>query len=65
EPTLDLSDLNRLHQLGNQAIQLGLISGHGYHHGYYELICKGEVITLSLEAAKSYLITLIQPEASS
>jgi hypothetical protein len=58
--TLDLNELHHLHQLGNQAMQLGLIAGHGYRYGEYELIRQGEVITLSIEAAKDYLKQLIQ-----
>ena len=45
--------------LGNQAVKRGLISGHGYHQGKYEILCNGQVFLLSPEKAYSYLKTLI------
>lgn len=47
-------------QLGNQAVKKGLISGHGYHQGKYEILCNGQVFLLSPEKAYSYLKTLIE-----
>lgn len=47
-------------QLGNQAVKKGLISGHGYHQGKYEILCNGQVFLLSPGKAYSYLKTLIE-----
>jgi hypothetical protein len=46
--------------LGNQAVKKGLISGHGYHQGKYEILCNGQVFLLSPEKAYSYLKTLTE-----
>lgn len=46
-------------QLGNQAVKKGLISGHGYYQGNYEILCNGQIFLLSPEKAYSYLKTLI------
>ena len=55
----DLIGINMLTELGNQAVQLGLIAGHGYHGGKYEILRKGEVILLSPKEASAYLHNLI------
>ncbi len=55
----DLIGINLLTELGNQAVALGIIAGHGYHDGQYEILRKGEVILLSPQAAKTYLLNLI------
>ncbi|MGB5962455.1 MAG: hypothetical protein WBG73_17445 [Coleofasciculaceae cyanobacterium] len=47
-------------KLGNQAVKKGLISGHGYHQGKYEILCNGQVFLLSPEKAYSYLKTLTE-----
>jgi hypothetical protein len=49
-----------LTQLGNQAVKKGLISGHGYYQGKYEILCNGQIFLLSPEKAYSYLKTLIE-----
>jgi hypothetical protein len=46
--------------LGNQAVKRGLISGHGYHSGKYEILCNGQIFLLSPEEAYSYLKTLLE-----
>jgi hypothetical protein len=51
---------NQLNDLGNQAISMGLIAGHGHHGGQYELLHKGKVVTLSPSEAVTYLENLIQ-----
>ncbi|MDB9314582.1 hypothetical protein PN462_15835 [Spirulina sp. CS-785/01] len=51
---------NRLYELGNQAIQLGLIAGHGFQGGMYEILKDGEALTMSPETAQTYLEELIQ-----
>jgi hypothetical protein len=54
EPTRDRTELerdilsiNQLNALGNEAIARGLIVGHGYHQGQYEILHKGEAVTLT------------------
>ncbi len=50
---------NELTKLGNQAVKRGLISGHGYHGGKYEILCNGQIFLLSPEDAYSYLKNLV------
>ena len=49
-----------LRQFGNQAVKKGLISGHGYHRGNYEILCNGQLFFLSPEEAHSYLKNLVK-----
>jgi hypothetical protein len=49
--------INRLTELGNQAIAAGLIIGHGYHEGQYEILRRGEVLLFSPEDAQHHLET--------
>ncbi|MEQ8996216.1 MAG: hypothetical protein RID53_06885 [Coleofasciculus sp. B1-GNL1-01] len=57
---LDSISINNLTQLGNQAVQLGLIAGHGYHKGKYEILRQGEALLMSPDEAQTYLEKLIQ-----
>jgi hypothetical protein len=57
---LESISMNQLHELGNQAMSLGLIVGHGHHGGQYELLQKGKVVTLPPNEAVTYLENLIQ-----
>lgn len=59
---LELENLsfNPLTELGNEAVNLGLISGHGYHKGQYEIIQRGKIVTLSPREAFQYLQQLIR-----
>lgn len=50
---------NEITKLGNQAVKRGLISGHGYHGGKYEILCNGQIFLLSPEDAHSYLKNLV------
>jgi hypothetical protein len=52
--------LNQLNDLGNQAVSLGLIAGHGHHGGQYELLRQGKVVTISPSEAVGYLENLIK-----
>ncbi|MEQ8752689.1 MAG: hypothetical protein RID09_04105 [Coleofasciculus sp. G1-WW12-02] len=52
--------INKLTQLGNQAVQLGLIAGHGYHKGQYEILRQGKALMMSPDEAQAYLEKLIQ-----
>jgi hypothetical protein len=55
----EATELNRLNQLGNQAIELKLISGHGSHQGQYELLRDGKFILMNPIEALQYLEELI------
>lgn len=55
-----LTGVNQLTELGNRAMQLGLIVGHGYHGGQYEILRQGEIVTLDPPAAVQFLQGLIQ-----
>jgi hypothetical protein len=61
---LETIGMNKLNDLGNNAIRLGLIAGHGHHGGQYELLHKGKVVTLSPSEAVTYLENLIQEVGS-
>jgi hypothetical protein len=61
---LESISMNKLNDLGNNAIRLGLIAGHGHHGGQYELLHKGQVVTLSPSEAVTYLENLIQEVGS-
>lgn len=52
--------LNQLNDLGNQAVRMGLIAGHGYHKGRYEIIRQGQVLTMSADHAFDYLQDLVE-----
>ncbi len=57
---LESIGLNQLNDLGNKAISLGLIAGHGHHGGQYELLHQGKVVTIAPSEAVTYLENLIQ-----
>ena len=52
--------LNQLNALGNRAVALGLIAGHGHHRGQYEILRQGQVRLMSPREAVTYLQSLIQ-----
>ena len=60
EPDTDDFDYSQLNELGNRAIALGLLLGHGYRGRQYELLQRGEVLLLSPSKAYAYLKALIQ-----
>lgn len=55
----DLNSLNKLTELGNQAVKLGLIIGHGYHGEKYEILRTEEDLLFSPGEAIEYLEELI------
>ncbi len=59
EEAFEAQSLNELHSLGTQAQALGLILGHGYHQGQYEILRRQEVQLLSPTEALDYLQQLI------
>jgi hypothetical protein len=56
---LDAIACNQLNELGNRAVQMGLIAGHGYRGGQYEILRQGKAIALSPKEAQVYLQELI------
>lgn len=52
--------INELNGLGNQACDLGLIVGHGYRAGQYEILCRDQAIVLPPNQALTYLRELIE-----
>jgi hypothetical protein len=59
-PEISNFDSNQLHELGNLAIRQGLILGHGYHQGQYEILHKTEAVLLAPQAALAYLKSLLE-----
>ncbi|WP_218079249.1 hypothetical protein [Anthocerotibacter panamensis] len=59
---LDAPGYNQLNELGNEAIRLGLIVGHGYRGGKYEILQQGEAMLFSPQQAQTYLQDLITRE---
>ncbi|HEY9603800.1 MAG TPA: hypothetical protein V6C85_19450 [Allocoleopsis sp.] len=57
---LESISCNQLNELGNQAVKLGLIAGHGYHKGQYEILRQGKALLMSPDDALKYLQDLIQ-----
>lgn len=60
EDEVAFRSLNALNDLGNRAIAAGLIIGHGFHGGEYEILRRGEVLTFPPEEAQAYLTDLLQ-----
>lgn len=52
--------INKLTEVGNAAVSMGLIAGHGFRGGKYEILRKGQVILLPVEEAMDYLEQLIK-----
>ncbi len=52
--------VNKLTETGNLAISMGLIAGHGFHGGKYEILRLGKVILLPVNEAETYLEQLIK-----
>lgn len=50
---------NMLTELSNKAVKMGLIAGHGYHGGKYEILRQGKAILLPPKEAFDYLQNLI------
>lgn len=59
---LESVGLNQLNELGNQAISMGLIAGHGHHQGQYEVLREGQSLVMSADEAVTYLQELIGEE---
>ena len=50
---------NRLTLAGNRAQELGLIDGHGFRGGKYEVLRQGEFLTFTPQEAQTYLENLV------
>lgn len=55
-----MMSFNRLHELGNEALKKGLIIGHGFSKGMYEILHQREVLTMSPEEAEAFLEDLLK-----
>lgn len=51
---------NELSSLGNRAVTLNLIIGHGFHRGQYEVLHRSEALLMSPQEAIAYLQEIIQ-----
>jgi len=51
---------NQLSTLGNRAIAMKLIVGHGFHRGQYEILHSGKALVMSPDEAVTYLQKLIR-----
>ena len=56
---IETVSINQLTELGNLAISMVLIAGHGFHGGQYEILRQGKVILLPANEAANYLSQLI------
>jgi hypothetical protein len=63
-PEVEITHVNQLHDLAGQAMRLGLIIGHGYHQGQYELIRQGQILMMPVDEAVQYLSRLIGESAA-
>ncbi|MEO1427818.1 MAG: hypothetical protein AAFV71_01890 [Cyanobacteria bacterium J06633_8] len=57
---LENISFNNLTELGNKAIHLKLIIGHGWRNGKYEILRRDEAVLLSEQEARVYLENLIE-----
>jgi len=57
---METMSINKLTETGNMAVSLGLIAGHGFRGGKYEILRQGQVILLPLTEADTYLEQLIK-----
>ncbi|MEX0269734.1 hypothetical protein AB3R30_11355 [Leptolyngbyaceae cyanobacterium UHCC 1019] len=56
---LENISFNQLNELGNRAVQLGLIIGHGFRGGQYEILSKQDVVLLPPKEAQQYLQNIV------
>ncbi|MCX5933861.1 MAG: hypothetical protein NTU99_03605 [Pseudanabaena sp. LacPavin_0818_WC45_MAG_42_6] len=57
---VETMSVNKLTETGNLAVSMGLIAGHGFHGGKYEILRNGEAILLPVNEAEIYLEQLIK-----
>jgi hypothetical protein len=56
------SAINHLTEMGNRAVSLKLIAGHGFHQGQYELLRDGQALLMTPGDAQGYLEELLASE---
>lgn len=56
---LETISVNQLNTLANQALEKGLIAGHGYRGGQYEILRQGKFEMYEPKAAIQYLQDLL------
>ena len=61
---VDALSINYLTDLGNRAVALGIIAGHGYRGGRYELLYQGKAMMFSPQEAQTFLEKLLQDAGS-
>jgi len=59
---LESIGLNQLNELGNRAIEMGLIAGHGHRQGQYEILRGGQALMMTADEAMAYLKELMGEE---
>ena len=57
---LESINFNKLTQLGNRAVRLQLIIGHGWRSGKYEILHRDKALLISAQEAQTYLENLIK-----
>lgn len=57
---IETMSINKLTETGNLAVSMGLIAGHGFHGGKYEILRQGKSILLPPNEAGAYLEQLIK-----
>ena len=57
---LESISFNKLTELGNKAVHLKLILGHGWRNGKYEILSRDEALLFSAKEAQVYLENLIK-----
>jgi hypothetical protein len=57
---VEAMSINKLTETGNLAVSMGLIAGHGFHGGKYEILRQGKAILLPINEAGAYLEKLIK-----
>ena len=60
ELEVETMSINKLTEVGNRAVSMGLIAGHGFRGGKYEILRQGQAILLPANEAMDYLEQLIK-----
>jgi hypothetical protein len=57
---VEMMGTNQLTALGNRAQEMGLIAGHGFRAGKYEILRQGQFVVSTPAEAQKYLENLIK-----
>ncbi len=57
---VEMIGTNRLTLAGNRAQELGLIDGHGFRGGKYEVLRQGKFLIFTPQEAQTYLENLVK-----